>query len=209
MTVQIILPSIGALSLRFATLKGSIGIFNLSFWVTLTASFWAFFYYACHYFLEPDPPFFSYTYQLGLMDIATLFVFRIIVDVFNLCCFIYIAKKRQIAKAAVYSTLGTFFTIIVNILMGLYPWWIYPYIVAIYIGYTLIGYDRNKVFSQQMKETIRIRFVLKLTDDYKIMQEDDFIFDANLNNEELDQTISKGLISIILEIVFYMIDIFI
>jgi len=125
------------------------------------------------------------------LQIPTSWFFRIIVDVFNLGCFLHIAKKRQIAKAAVYATLNTFFVIIVNILRGLYPWWIYPYTVMIYIGYTLIAYDRSINFKKAMEHTIRIRFIQKLENEYEVVKDGDFIFDSSIDNEQLNTQLEE------------------
>mmetsp|Transcript_21799 Transcript_21799/g.19325 ORF Transcript_21799/g.19325 Transcript_21799/m.19325 type:complete len:214 (+) Transcript_21799:685-1326(+) len=141
--------------------------------------------------MEPIPPFIHYQYQLDLLDIPMLFFFRIIVDVFNLCCFIYIISKRQIAKAALYATLNTFFVIIVNILKGNYPNWIYPYVILVYIGYTLLAYDRTVIWNKRNEENIQIKFIQKMEDDYEVVKSDDFDIDTNATNEDLDQT-SRG-----------------
>lgn len=191
MTLQIILPAIGGLSLRFAVLRGELGIFNIAFWASLVATVNAFIYYSFQYWDNPTPPFFHVTYQFGLLDIAAIWVIRIIVDTFNVCNFIYLASQRKIVKAAAFVTLNTIFVVIFHILMGSYPPWIFPYLFLIYSGYSLIAYDRKKVFEQRMKALVKVKFITKIDGDTKARKYSELTFGPEITNEELMATISK------------------
>ncbi|CAI2386243.1 unnamed protein product [Moneuplotes crassus] len=189
--IQIMYPAMGAISLRFAVLKGNLGIFNIAFWASLTATALAFSYYSFQYWLAPSPPFFSYTYQLGLMRIATIWIFRIIADTFNVCTFIYFTSKKKIAKAACFVTLNGMFIVLFNLLMGTYDTWIYAYLLFIYTGYSLIAYDRAKVSKAKLKKNIKIRYISHVDENHKEVKYSDFTFNSELNNHELMNTIKQ------------------
>lgn len=188
--VQTLLPSIGALSLRYAVLKGQLSVFNIAFWASLIATVNAFFYYSFQYWQNATPPFFHITYQLNLLNVATIWIFRIIIDTFNVLTFIYLASKRKIAKAAVAVTLNAFFVIAFNMIMGTYPPWIYPYVALIYGGYTLIAYDRKKVFEARMRKLIKVKFVSKVNTEHEEFQTRDFTFNPEITNKELMLSVS-------------------
>lgn len=172
-------------------MKGNLGIFNIAFWASLTATVLAFAYYSFHYWVEPSPPFFSYTYQFGLMRIATIWIFRIIADTFNVCTFIYLTSKKKVAKAACFVTLNGMFIVFFNILMGSYHSWIYAYLVFIYSGYSLIAYDRAKVSKAKLNKNIRVRFVSHIDENHKEVKYSNFTYNPELTNNELMNTVSK------------------
>ncbi|CAI2387112.1 unnamed protein product [Moneuplotes crassus] len=192
MAIQITTPAMGGIALRFAVLKGNLGIFNIAFWASTIATINAFAYYSFQYWNEPSPPFFSPTYQFGLLDIATIWIFRIIVDTFNVCTFIYLASKRKIAKAACFVTLNAFFVILFNIFMGTYDRWIFPYLIFIYSGYTLIAYDRKRVFEKRMLKLIKIKFVTHIDNDHKEIVYDNFSYNPDMTNNELMATVKQA-----------------
>ncbi|CAI2360061.1 unnamed protein product [Moneuplotes crassus] len=191
MTIQVTTPAMGAISLRFAVLKGNLGVFNIAFWASFFATINAFIYYSIQYWLEPSPPFFSPTYQFGLLRIATIWIFRIIVDAFNVCTFVYLASKRKIAKAACFVTLNAFFVIIFNIFLGTYDVWIFPYLIFIYSGYSLIAYDRKRVFEKRMMKLVKIKFISQVAQDHKEVVYDNFSYNPDMTNEELMATVNQ------------------
>ncbi|CAI2386226.1 unnamed protein product [Moneuplotes crassus] len=189
--IQVTTPAMGGIALRFAVLKGNLGVFNIAFWASTIATINAFAYYSFQYWNEPSPPFFSPTYQFGLLDIATIWVFRIIVDAFNVCTFVYLASKRKIAKAACFVTLNAFFVILFNIFMGTYEGWIFPYLVLIYGGYSLIAYDRKRVFEKRMMQLVKIKFFAHMNEDHREVVYNNFSYNPDMTNEELMATMKQ------------------
>mmetsp|Transcript_26275 Transcript_26275/g.23243 ORF Transcript_26275/g.23243 Transcript_26275/m.23243 type:complete len:130 (+) Transcript_26275:745-1134(+) len=61
----------------------------------------------------------------------------------------------------------------------------------IYIGYTLIAYDRSINFKKAMEHTIRIRFIQKLENEYEVVKDGDFIFDSSIDNEQLNTQLEE------------------
>ncbi|CAI2366942.1 unnamed protein product [Moneuplotes crassus] len=136
MIAQILVPPVGALSLKLAIIKRNVGIFNLGFWVSLVAFICALLNYILIHHWNAMSPFFSICHQLKFFDIAMIFFARIIIDVFNTACFapdpsqgIYLASKKQLMKAAVFVTLDAVFLVIFNALALKYSGWIYGYIL--------------------------------------------------------------------------------
>uniref|UniRef100_A0A7S3NZ62 Uncharacterized protein n=1 Tax=Euplotes crassus TaxID=5936 RepID=A0A7S3NZ62_EUPCR len=186
MSIHMLLPACGGISLRFTVLKKNLGIFNIAFWASFFATILAFFYYSMHYWVDPRPPFFSPSYQLGIMRIAMIWIFRVIVDTFSFLTFIYFTSKKKIAKAACFVTLNGFFIIIFNILIGTYDYWIYGYLAFIYSGYLLIAYDRKRVAEKKNRGLIKIRFMSYIDQQHKEIKYSDFKFNPEMENKELE-----------------------
>jgi hypothetical protein len=168
---QIVLSGTGSVIIGRALNADGIGIFNLCFWIHIFASIFGFLYYSFQYTLEPSPPFFSYTYQLDLLKWGGIWVFLICIDVFNLSCFLHIARTGQISKAAVYGTLGSLFTIIFGLIRSEYKPWIILYLISVYTGYSLINYDKKAAADKVRRSKIRIRFIQKIeSGDYEIQE---------------------------------------
>lgn len=189
MIMRILAPLIGALSLRSAIFIGTIGVFNLAFWITFTATICSFMHYTIQYIHDPSPPFFSYAYQLSLMDIPWIFSFRIAIDVYNICFFIYISMKRQMVKGAVYSSLDTFFTIWFFLFFDVYSSWIYLYIVMVYVGYSLIVYNRTQPLTSTPRKKIRVKFISNTNNqDSEAFFDQKFTFSTEVNTNSIKNT---------------------
>ena len=185
MIVQIVAPGIASITTKKALGADKIGVFNLCFWINVFGTAAAFFYYGMHYHVNPKPPFFSYTYQLGLLDCAGIFVFVVVVDCFNLACLTYIAKTGQVSKAAVYSTLNATWTIVFGIIQSKYELWIIFYLIAIYTGYTFINYDKKVAADKAKRAKVRIRFLKKVDESYEILKRKSIDIGSDVDDDEL------------------------
>lgn len=102
------------------------------------------------------------------MDCGGIFLTVVVVDTFNLSCLMYIARTGQASKAAVYSTLQASWTILIGIVRGdEYQAYVYPYLILIYIGYSLINYDKKKAAEKALKSKVRVRFLRRVHAEYE------------------------------------------
>lgn len=191
MIAQIVAPGISSITLKKALGADGIGIFNLNFWVNVFGTACAFFYYGLQYHVDPRPPFFSYTYQQGLLDWAAIWVFLIVVDSFNLAWLTYITKTGQVSKAAVYSTLNATWTIFFGMIRGEYQLWIIFYLIAIYIGYSAINYDKKVAADKAKRMKIRVRFLQKVDNEYDIMKVKEFEVGSDIDDDEIMEKVGK------------------
>ena len=120
-------------------------------------------------------------------------MFVCIIDTFNLACLMYITKTGQVSKAAVYSTLNATFTIIFGLIDSRYEYWVIPYLVAIYFGYSLINYDKKVAAAKAARAKVRVRFVQRVEKDYEIVEKATITIGEDIDDEELANKISEFL----------------
>ena len=106
----------------------------------------------------------------------------------------YIARTGQASKAAVYSTLHATWTIIIGIVNREYVGYIYIYLAFVYIGYSLINYDKKKAAEKAKKAKVRVRFLRRVENDYDtevhgslLAVEKELQGDSNLVNDIEDE----------------------
>jgi len=182
---------IGSISTKKGLTANGIGIFNFAFWAHVPCVICAFLYYSFQYSVNPKPPFFSYTYQLGLLDCAGVWIFIIWVDVFNISWLTYINKTGQVSKAAIYSTLAASWTIIIGMIRQEYQLWVIFYIIAIYVGYSFINYDKKKASEKAKKAKVRVRYVKKVAEEYEITKRASFAIGLDITDNELLKKIEE------------------
>lgn len=107
----------------------------------------------------------------------------------------YITKTGQVSKAAVYSTLNAFWTIIFGIIQNVYPKFIFFYLVGIYAGYSYINYDKAVTAKKASLAKVKIRFVQKVENDYEIVEHCTINIGSDIDDEELINKISMSAFS--------------
>ncbi|CAI2365587.1 unnamed protein product [Moneuplotes crassus] len=184
---HIIAAAVGAINLSLS-LKGGMPIFTFCFWMAIVGAICCFAYYSLQYSLHPTPPFFSYTYQLGLLNMGMTFSIRVILDTVGESIFIYIVSKNQIVLASVYSSLFSIFVIIIYILQRHYSWFLFPYMFMVYLGFTLITYDKKRISKIEISKTVSFRYYAKLDCDQDARLSNNFALDTGLIEHKLLKT---------------------
>lgn len=165
----IIVPGVSTITTKMALGASKGGIFLMGFWFNFFGVLSAFYYYSCQYYLnDMGKPWLSFDYIIGIMDCGGIFTTLVVCDTFNMACLLYIAKTGQASKAAVYSTLHASWTIVMGMVNGEYDNYVYPFLFFVYVGYSLISYDKKVAAEKAAKAKITVKFIKTIKKDYEV-----------------------------------------
>mmetsp|Transcript_5408 Transcript_5408/g.6156 ORF Transcript_5408/g.6156 Transcript_5408/m.6156 type:complete len:122 (+) Transcript_5408:843-1208(+) len=72
-----------------------------------------------------------------------------------------------------------------------YQLWVIFYIIAIYVGYSFINYDKKKASEKAKKAKVRVRYVKKVAEEYEITKRASFAIGLDITDNELLKKIEE------------------